>query len=45
MAAVKDKVAGYRIVFVRLTNESLDGASDSLDCDSDIKHVCLVGAT
>ena len=30
-AAVQDKITAYRIVFVGLTNESLDGASDSLD--------------
>ena len=33
MAAVQSKVTAYRIVFLGLTKESLDGASDSLDCD------------
>ena len=35
IAAVQSKVTAYRIVFLRLTKESLDGASDSLDDDRD----------
>ena len=35
MAAVQSKVIAYRIVFLGLTKESLDGASDSLDGASD----------
>ena len=31
MAAVQSKVTAYRIVFLGLTKESLDGASDTLD--------------
>ena len=38
MAAVQGKVTAYGIVFVGLTNESLDGASDSLDDDREIKR-------
>ena len=38
MAAVQDKVTAYRIVFVGLTKESLDGASDSQDGDREIKR-------
>ena len=38
MAAVQDKVTAYLIVFVELTKESLDGASDSLDGDREIKQ-------
>ena len=45
MAAVQSKVTAYRIVFVGLTKESLDGASDSLhgasnslDSDREIKR-------
>ena len=35
MAAVQSKVTEYRIVFLGLTKDSLDGASDSLDGDRD----------
>ena len=35
MAVVQSKVTAYRIVFLGLTNESLDGASDSLVGDRD----------
>ena len=35
MAAVQSKVTAYPIVFLGLTKESLDGASDSLDGDRD----------
>ena len=35
MAAVQSKVTAYRIVFLGLTKESLDVASDSLDGDRD----------
>ena len=35
MVAVQSKVTAYRIVFLGLTKESLDGASDSLDGDRD----------
>ena len=35
MAAVQSKVTAYRIVYLGLTKESLDGASDSLDGDRD----------
>ena len=38
MAVVQGKVTAYRIVFVGLTKESLDGASDSLDGDREIKR-------
>ena len=38
MAAVQSKVTSYRIVFIGLTKESLDGASDSLDGDREIKR-------
>ena len=38
MAAVQAKVIAYRIVFVGLTKESLDGASDLLDGDREIKR-------
>ena len=37
MAAVQSKATAYRIVFLGLTKESLDGASDSLDGDKEIK--------
>ena len=37
MAAVQGKVTAYRIVFLGLTKELLDGASDSLDGDREIK--------
>ena len=33
MAAVLSKLTAYRIVFLGLTKESLDGASDPLDGD------------
>ena len=35
MAAVQSKVTAYRIIFLGLTKESLDGASDLLDGDGD----------
>ena len=35
MAALQGKVTAYRIFFVGLAKESLDGASDSLDGDRD----------
>ena len=38
MAAVQGKVTSYQIVFVGLTKESVDGASDSLDGDREIKR-------
>ena len=38
MADVLDKVTAYRIVFVGFTKESLDGESDSLDGDREIKR-------
>ena len=38
MSAVQGKVTAYHIVFVGLTKESLDGASDSLDGDREIKR-------
>ena len=38
MADVHCKVTAYRIVFVELTNELTDGASDSLDGDREIKR-------
>ena len=44
MAAVQGKVTAYRIVFVMLTKESLDGASDSLNGDREVNDVWLVGA-
>ena len=40
MAAVQGKVTAYRIV-VGLTKESLDGASDSLDGDREIKRLLI----
>ena len=36
MVALQSKVTAYRIVFLGLTKESLDGASDSLDGDGDL---------
>ena len=39
MAAVQSKVTAYGIVFVGLTKESLDGVSDSLDGDREIKRL------
>ena len=36
IAAVQSKVTAYRIVFLGLTKQSLDGASDSLDGDRDL---------
>ena len=38
MVARQGKVTAYRIVFVGLTKESLDGASASLDGDREIKR-------
>ena len=38
MAAVQGKVTAYLIVFVGLTKESLDGASNSLDGGREIKR-------
>ena len=38
MTAVQGKVTAYQIVFFGLTKESLDGASDSLDGDREIKR-------
>ena len=38
MAAVQSEVTAYGIVFLGLTKEALDGASDSLDCDREIKQ-------
>ena len=38
MVAAQSKVAGYQIVFVGLTKESLDGVSDSLDGGREIKR-------
>ena len=35
MAGVQSKVTAYRIVFLGLTKEALDGASDSIDGDRD----------
>ena len=35
MASVQSKVTAYGIVFLGLSKESLDGASDSLDGDGD----------
>ena len=38
MAAVQSKITAYRMVFLGLIKESLDGASDSLDGDREIKR-------
>ena len=38
MVDVQGKVTAYRIVFIGLAKESLDGASDSLDGDGEIKR-------
>ena len=41
MVAVQGKVTAYQIVFVGLTKESLDGASDSLDGKREIKRLLI----
>ena len=38
MATMQSKVSAYRIVFLGLTKESLDGAIDSLDGDREIER-------
>ena len=38
ITAVQGNITAYRIVFVGLTKELLDGASDPLDGDRDLKR-------